>query len=258
VTLRRLVTLLASSAIVLTTLSMPAAAGRSVDPSSPTDLTLRLARSPAVLLADGGIRVNYRASCPEGLTAFELDLTVVQGEAYGSRIRRERGVIPCDGVMRRYKRVVHPTVGVFAVGSAHIDGFLSANDGQHGDTDVYAEADVAVREAGALAVAWIARTERPVAADGSVQIRVWLRCRPGQQYFEIDLGVTQGDTRGSVSGPPPDFTCDNTRHDAVIRIHPEGSGAFVPGQAQADLFVGIFDDEEGDLDLTDQASLTLV
>ena len=86
---------------------------------------------------------------------------------------------------------------------------------------------------------------------------MWLRCRPGQQYFEIDLGVTQGETRGSVSGPPPDFTCDNVKHDAVIRVHPEGSGAFVAGQAQADLFVGIFDPEEGDLDLTDQAILTL-
>jgi hypothetical protein len=89
-------------------------------------MTLRIARWPAVLLTSGGLRISYWASCPVGLTAFELDLTVVQGDAYGSRIRRERGVIPCDGILRRYHGVVHPSEGMFAVGSAHIDGYAVA------------------------------------------------------------------------------------------------------------------------------------
>ena len=42
-----------------------------------------------------------------------------------------------------------------------------------------------------------------------------------------------------------------------VRIHPDAGGEFVPGRAEVALFVGIFDDEEGDLDLTDQATLTL-
>lgn len=255
---RRIAATLAAVAILTTTGAMPAEAHRSAQPSGGTEMTLRLARSPAVLLTSGGVRITYWARCPVGLTAFELDLSVVQGGASGSNIRREAGVIPCDGVLRQYRGIVHPEQGAFSTGEASINGFLSGNDGQHGDTDVYDEAKVAVRDAGASAVAWIGRTPRPVAGDGSVRIRVWLRCQVGEQYFELDLGVTQGSTFGSVTGPPPTFTCDGTRQRASVRVHPEGSGAFVPGQATVDLFVGVFDQEEGDLDLTDQAVLSLV
>ena len=163
-----------------------------------TGMSVQLARWPAVLRADGDVVVTAWTTCPVGLTAFEFDVSVVQGASYGSTVNLERDVVPCDGVRHRHKVVVEPALGSFAAGDATINAYLSGNDGQHGDTEAYDETGVAIREAGHGPVAWIARVSRPVAADGSVWIRVWARCDSDQQAFELDIDVVQGDVYGPV------------------------------------------------------------
>ncbi|MEO8422908.1 MAG: hypothetical protein ABI595_03235 [Actinomycetota bacterium] len=94
--------------------------------------------------------------------------------------------------------------------------------------------------------------------DGSVPVTVSALCRPGQQAFELDVSVQQGSVSGSATLLGPGLTpCDGTLHRITVRVTPE-VGVFTPGAANVDGFLGVFDPEEGDLDLTDSATIQLL
>jgi hypothetical protein len=94
--------------------------------------------------------------------------------------------------------------------------------------------------------------------DGSVPISVSALCRPDQQAFELDVSIRQGSAFGSVFLLGPGLTpCDGARHRLTVRVLPE-SGVFTPGAADVDVFLGVFDPEDGDLDLTDSATIQLL
>jgi hypothetical protein len=102
--------------------------------------------------------------------------------------------------------------------------------------------------------------ERPlkIGRDGGVTVTVWARCAPGLQAFEFDAGVTQGSTfaSGSVIGPPDVLTCDDLWHPLRLRVFPE-SGRLHSGPATVNIFLGVFDPNDGDLDVTDAARVWL-
>jgi hypothetical protein len=221
-------------------------------------MSIEIARWPAVLRSDGRIAVTAWTRCPVGLTAFEFDITIGQGSSYGSNLKLVRDAVPCDGVRHQYRVLVEPALGSFTTGEASISAYLSGNDGQHGDTEAYDEAIVAVRDAGTGPVAWIARVPRPVAADGTVWIRVWARCDSDQQAFELDIDVVQGDAYGPVMrlAPPAVVLCDGTRHRTSVHVRALDGASFTSGPAQVGMFLGVFDNELGDFDLSDQTTLT--
>jgi hypothetical protein len=94
-------------------------------------------------------------------------------------------------------------------------------------------------------------------ANGAAVVTVRTRCRPDVSAFELDVSVGQGDVFGSTTiveaGVVP---CDGHRHTIRVRVLPE-AGAFVPGRATADAFLGVFDQEEGDLEARDTARVRL-
>jgi hypothetical protein len=94
--------------------------------------------------------------------------------------------------------------------------------------------------------------------DGSVPISVSALCRAGQQAFELDVSLQQGSVFGSVTLLGPGLMpCDGARHRLTVRVTPE-TGSFVPGAADVGVFLGVFDPDEGDLDLTDTATIQLL
>jgi hypothetical protein len=103
-------------------------------------------------------------------------------------------------------------------------------------------------------------SERParIGRDGSVPVKVWARCEPGLQAFELDVSVGQGSAFGSTTiiGPPDVIVCDGLWHPILVRVLPE-RGSFRSGRATVDAFLGIFDPSEGDLEATDSATIRL-
>jgi hypothetical protein len=94
-------------------------------------------------------------------------------------------------------------------------------------------------------------------ANGVAVVTFWARCRPDVSSFELDVSLRQGDLFGSTprveAGVVP---CDGKPHRMRVGVLPE-AGAYVPGRATADIFLGVFDQEEGDLEARDEARVRL-
>lgn len=104
----------------------------------------------------------------------------------------------------------------------------------------------------------IAAEDLRLRIDGSVPVSVLAMCRPGQQAFELDVSVQQSSASGSASLLQPSLTpCDGSPHRLTIRVMPQ-TGTFAPGAASVSAFLGVFDPAEGDLDLTDTATIQLL
>lgn len=97
-----------------------------------------------------------------------------------------------------------------------------------------------------------------IGRDGSVPVKAWARCNPGLQAFEFDASVLQGSTFGSTTliGPPDVVVCDGLWHAIVVKVLPE-SGSFRFGRATVDVFLGVFDPSDGDLEARDSATVLL-
>jgi len=106
--------------------SGPAIAGASTPTAS-----VRIVDRPAVLRADGGVRVTIAAKCDATLQAFELDLSVAQYQASGfvSRLAPP-AVVLCDGSRHRQRVIVYPSSGTFASGNARVSVFVGFYDPQ--------------------------------------------------------------------------------------------------------------------------------
>ena len=93
--------------------------------------SVRITDRPAVLRADGGVRVVIAARCDPSLQAFELDVSVAQYQASGSLSRlAPPAVVVCDGLRHRQRVVVYPSTGAFAPGNATVSVFLGLYDPQ--------------------------------------------------------------------------------------------------------------------------------
>ena len=94
---------------------------------------------PAVLRADGGVRLAIAAKCDPRLQAFELDVSVEQYQASGFLFRlAPPAVVLCDGLRHRQRVVVYPSSGTFAPGNATVFIFVGFYDPQE-DRDLARE-----------------------------------------------------------------------------------------------------------------------
>jgi hypothetical protein len=98
-------------------------------------------------------------------------------------------------------------------------------------------------------------------ADGSVDVVMWVRCKPGINAFELDTNVGQakfGAFGQDVKVQANVVPCDGTRHRQVINISPY-QGEFRPGVASLSVFVGFYDGAtDTDSDATDTVNVRLV
>jgi hypothetical protein len=95
--------------------------------------------------------------------------------------------------------------------------------------------------------------------DGSVQIRMKVRCNDQQQAFEWSVDVRQGTIFGNDSAGPVAglITCDGRFHrvDALVA---GANGPFTAGPATVQALVQLFDADEGsDVELEDRAVVRL-
>jgi hypothetical protein len=98
-----------------------------------------------------------------------------------------------------------------------------------------------------------------VLADGSVHITMKVRCHDQQQAFEWSVGIRQGATSGGSSAGPEAglLPCDGRFHTVDVLV-PGANGPFVPGPAEVQALVQLYDAEEGsDVELADQAVVRL-
>jgi hypothetical protein len=104
----------------------PATAGEST-----ANASVRIVDRPAVLRADGGVRLLIAAKCDSRLQAFELDVSVAQYQASGSLFRlAPPAVVVCDGFRHRQRVIVYPSTGTFGAGNARVSIFVGFYDPQ--------------------------------------------------------------------------------------------------------------------------------
>lgn len=95
--------------------------------------------------------------------------------------------------------------------------------------------------------------------DGSVQIKMKVRCTDQQQAFEWSIGIRQGtvfggDGAGPVAGL---ITCDGRFHTVDALVTGE-NGPYTAGRADVQASVQLFDADTGsDVALEDQAVVRL-
>jgi hypothetical protein len=96
-------------------------------------------------------------------------------------------------------------------------------------------------------------------ADGSVRISMKVRCDDQQQAFEWSVGIRQGTTFGSSSaGPAAGLIPCNGRFHTVDVLVPGANGPFVPGPAEVQALVQLYDADQGsDVELADEAVVRL-
>ena len=108
--------------------------------------SVRIVDRPAVLRADGGVRLAIAARCDPNLQAFELDVSVAQYRASGFLFRlAPPAVVLCDGFRHRQRVIVYPESGTFAPGNADVSVFVGFYDPQ-------ADQDLAREDAATLTV----------------------------------------------------------------------------------------------------------
>ena len=101
--------------------------------------SVRIVDRPALLRADGGVRLAIAARCDPRLQAFELDVSVAQYQVSGFLFRlAPPAVVLCDGFRHRQRVVVYPSSGTFAPGRADVSVFVGFYDPQQ-DEDLARE-----------------------------------------------------------------------------------------------------------------------
>jgi hypothetical protein len=91
----------------------------------------------------------------------------------------------------------------------------------------------------------IATRPAPLYADGSVDVVMWVRCKPGINAFELDTNVDQPKLGafGQDVQVGTDLVCDGARHRVVVNVSPF-QGEFRPNRvATLRVFIGLFDTE---------------
>jgi hypothetical protein len=94
-------------------------------------------------------------------------------------------------------------------------------------------------------------------ADGSVSVPLRARCSPSLDAFEVDLSVVQGPAIGennTVGGAFP--SCTGKWQLVTLTVVPF-AGTFTSGTATISVFLGAFDQVEGDLEARDSATVRL-
>jgi hypothetical protein len=100
-------------------------------------LVVKISTGQVQLAADGAVLVPVRARCQPPLGAFELNVSVGQGAAFGSVFLLGTGFPPCDGRWHRTTVAVAPEAGSFVAGVATVDASLSAFHPTEGDLIVF-------------------------------------------------------------------------------------------------------------------------
>jgi hypothetical protein len=92
----------------------------------------------------------------------------------------------------------------------------------------------------------IASRPAPLHADGSVDVVMWVRCKPGINAFELDTNVDQ--PKFGAFGQDVKVTgfvvpCDGTRQRVLVNISPFQGEFHANRVATLRVFVGLFDVE---------------
>jgi hypothetical protein len=92
----------------------------------------------------------------------------------------------------------------------------------------------------------IASRPAPLHADGSVDVVMWVRCKPGINAFELDTNVDQ--PKFGAFGQDVKVTgfvvpCDGTRQRLLVNISPFQGEFHANRVATLRVFVGLFDVE---------------
>jgi hypothetical protein len=93
--------------------------------------------------------------------------------------------------------------------------------------------------------------------DGSVSVPLRARCSPSLDAFELDLSVVQGSAGGennTVGGAFP--ACTGRWQRTTLTVAPS-TGTFTGGTATISVFLGAFDQTQGDLEARDSATVRL-
>jgi hypothetical protein len=110
-------------------------------------------------------------------------------------------------------------------------------------TAVTPSADAVTEPFGAVQ---IASRPAPIHADGSVDVVMWVRCKPGINAFELDTNVDQ--PKFGAFGQDVKVTgfvvpCDGTRQRVLVNISPYQGEFRANRVATLRVFVGLFDVE---------------
>jgi hypothetical protein len=108
----------------------------------------------------------------------------------------------------------------------------------------------------------IATRPAPLHADGSVDVVMWVRCKPGINAFELDTSVAQPrfgafgqDVRVGANQVP----CDGARHRVLVNVSPYQGEFRANRVATLHVFLGLFDNETGtESSAEDQVNVKLV
>lgn len=95
--------------------------------------------------------------------------------------------------------------------------------------------------------------------DGSVRLHLRVRCQEQQQAFEWTVDVRQGTVYGNDGDGPTAglIACDGAFH-RVRALVPGVGGPYVPGKADVQALVQLYDEDEGsDVELEDRAVVRL-
>ena len=96
---------------------------------------VQVLRSSGYLRADGRVGISVRANCDPGLQAFELDVTLRQGDVLGFVSILERDVVPCDDAWHNVRVKISPQDGRFRHGLIDVDVYFGVFDPNQGDLD---------------------------------------------------------------------------------------------------------------------------
>ena len=113
---------------VLAVLVLVPATGAVAAPPGGTTLDVRIGASQVALNADGTVSVPLRARCSAPLDAFEVDVGVTQGGAFGAVSLIGTPYPVCNGHWQRTTLIVSPQAGAFGPGRASVEVFLGAYD----------------------------------------------------------------------------------------------------------------------------------
>ena len=108
----------------------------------------------------------------------------------------------------------------------------------------------------------IATRPAPLHADGSVDVVMWVRCKPGINAFELDTSVGQpkfGAFGQDVQVRAGIVPCDGTRHRVLVNVSPFQGEFRANRVATLSVFVGFYDVEtDTDSSAEDSVNVRLV
>ena len=92
-------------------------------------------------------------------------------------------------------------------------------------------------------------------AGGQILVSLRARCETRLSTFELDVSVQQGTAGGSTTIVQAGVvTCDGHWQDVDVPVAPS-VGSFAPGTSTVDVFLGAFDQGQGDLEGTDSETV---